>query len=104
MSPDQEQEQAMSKIVYLSDAVNQRLAEDARFDRRNPVRVNPMKVAEDARIALGNHAIGLLCRRGKPVFYAFVNRTPSNPEGMYVESTDLLGLHGEFFAQEGGAA
>jgi hypothetical protein len=94
----------MSEIVYLSDAVNQRLAEDERFDRRHRTRVNPMTVAEDARIALGNHAIGLLCRKGRPVFYAFVKRSPSNPEGVYAESTDLIGLHNEFFAQEGGGA
>ena len=86
----------MSKIVYLSDATRQRIAEDARFDRRNPPRVNPNDAAEAARIALGNHAIGLLCRRGNPVFYAFI-------DGVYAESTDLMELHGKFLAN-GGAA
>jgi hypothetical protein len=86
----------MSKLVYLSDAVRQRIEEDARFEARISRKTSRdlMREADEAYRALGNWAIGILCRNGKPVFYAFIN-------GVYTESRDLVALDLEV---KGGAA
>lgn len=71
-------------VFTLADARAERMAHDARMERRD-ARVQARKPS--------NPAVGVLCRRGRPVYYAFI-------AGTYTESRDLAAIEAKL---EGGA-